>query len=267
MNYISYNFEFSQGLKYVTRGDWLGHLWFLGNLIIYFIISSPICKSIKTNSKKTLTNLLMFALSFLIISVFIRSNFNDLINKRFIFVTLSPLVYFYAYFVIGISLKHSNKNLFTILSIRLTPLYFIIYMSLYYFSLLDVLSYDVKTGPNFLELLSRFPLVLCVISILNFIGNVESDKIRVLSNANYTIYLLHEPLIVVQYFYIFKEVSLNIYIEYIFMVSITCVVSFTTHQYIVKRFNITKFLFNGIPFNSIKSRNIISSHSSSQIKS
>ncbi len=262
MNYISYNFEFNQGIDYIIKGDWLGHLWFLGNLIIYFMISSPACKLISQNSKKTLKKIIILCVTCLLIAILLRSNFGNIINKRFVFITLSPLFYFYAYFIVGIALKNSNKYLFKILSIKCAPLYFFTYLLMNYYSGNISFTQNEREVSEFLELLSRFPLVLCVISVLNHIGNIESKRIRTLSNASYTIYLLHEPLIVFQYVLFFQQAQLNIYIEYSLMVAITLATSFAAHQYIVSRFNITKFLFNGIPFRTVKVNSVHSNYAS-----
>lgn len=41
MKFFSYNF------KYILYGEWLGHVWFLGNLSLYFIISYLFRNTIK----------------------------------------------------------------------------------------------------------------------------------------------------------------------------------------------------------------------------
>ncbi|WP_409074713.1 acyltransferase family protein [Pseudoalteromonas sp. SR41-1] len=55
-NYYSFNEHYSGVYNYILKGDWMGHLWFIGNLAIYYLcfyfLLTLCCKSKNVNNSK-----------------------------------------------------------------------------------------------------------------------------------------------------------------------------------------------------------------------
>lgn len=97
MNYYSYNKSYDWGsFDYVLQGQWLGHLWFLGNLIVYFIISLPLCRFIlssKELSSKKLLFLIYFGVPF--VAVIGLSLAKLTFDGAILFISFGNLFYYY----------------------------------------------------------------------------------------------------------------------------------------------------------------------------
>lgn len=81
----------------------------------------------------------------------------------------------------------------------------------------------------------------------------KSNKIsEKLSDASYSIYLFHQPIVL----FIgikFLDIDLNIFVEYLIVVAAALVIPFLIHFCLVKRIAALSFLFNGTPL-SLRSR-------------
>lgn len=242
MNYYSYNRTFHTDWKYFATGQWLGHLWFLGNLIIYFVVSTKVCKFVLEKNKKINNN--FYLLTFICICIALSGKlFAYYVFDRTVgFVHFSTLFYYYGYFLIGILCFSSKEKFYSLIRVKKIPLYLMFYIFLQwignYFA-------DYKTLSKIVMHLSHFPLALTVLSLLQYIGNRDSKIIRLFSNSSYTVYLLHQPLIIVLYYFIFKDINLGVYSEYFILSLIVFSLSLAFHIYVVEKYNIIKIAFTG----------------------
>tara|TARA_B100001063_G_scaffold246514_1_gene286041 strand:+ start:9476 stop:10546 length:1071 start_codon:yes stop_codon:yes gene_type:complete len=250
MNYHSYNLDFSNGFVYVLRGEWLGHLWFLGNLILYFLFTFPLCKLILRSKTIKTTGLL---LGFYFITPTIAILGLGLakvitIDSLVVFFSYNMLLYYYAYFLLGC---YCYKNLHAFLSI-LNFKFFL--LSLTTFSLLSLIIYmDVFSNELTVKLLvklSKGSLVLSMMALVYLLGRKDSMLIRRFSNSSYTIYILHQPLIVLLYVLIFNNTHMGALVEYFLLIFLVFNISYFFHVYVVKNNQIFLFLFNGVTFRS-----------------
>lgn len=246
MNYYRYNREYDWGIDYLLAGQWMGHLWFLGNLIVYFLISQPISKYIQDsnplNKKKLLTVLLFLMVCSLLGKVISALT----ISTSVVFVSFTSLFYYYAYFVMGI-LAYKNLQVFNEILNRK----YLIGYSLSYLFLIILTTLPLNS--NLLKLItysSHFPLALAILSVLTTIGSKESSLIRSFSDASYTVFLLHQPLLIFLYVMIFNQLALNPIVEYLLMIVIVFTISFYTHTLIVDKNRRLKFLLNGVDVKS-----------------
>jgi glucan biosynthesis protein C len=67
-----------------------------------------------------------------------------------------------------------------------------------------------------------------------------------LSDASYSIYLFHQPIVLFLGMK-FLDIDLNIFVEYFLVVAAALVIPFLIHFYLVKRVAVLSFLFNGTP--------------------
>lgn len=245
MNVFSYNRDYELNFSHILDGDWLGHLWFLGNLIIYFIVSIPVCRLIAKLEPLNTKKFLLLSLTIFTIGILGKVFSKLFLNFTFVFISFEYLFYFYSYFVIGLIAYRNIKSFNLLLSLKYLPIFIIVYVTLVTTSLLLVsISSNIS---KLVGLIAHLPIAIAVLSLLTFLGSKESKYIRWFSDASYTVYLLHQPFLVILYFFIFKELRLNTYIEYFLLIFLVFSLSLFFHFLFVKRYKLLKFLFNGIP--------------------
>lgn len=245
MNVFSYNRGYELNFLYILNGDWLGHLWFLGNLIIYFIVSVPICRLMTKLETLNVKNFLLLSLAIFTVGILGKVLSKLYLNFTFVFISFESLLYFYSYFLIGIIAYKNIKSFNSLLSLKYLPIFLLVYFS-FVTSSLFLLSINSNIS-KLLGLIAHLPIAIVVLSLLTYLGSNESKLIRWFSDASYTIYLLHQPLLVIFYFFIFKELQFNPYIEYLLLIFIVFSLSLFFHLLLIKRHKVLKFLFNGIP--------------------
>lgn len=244
MNFFSYNRDYELSFAYLIGGDWLGHLWFLGNLIIYFLISVPICKLVLNLEPLNVKKFLLLTSVIFILGIVGKVFSIFFLDFKFVFISFEALIYFYSYFLIGI-LAYKNINTFNLLlSLRYFPVYVVIYTSLVISSLL-LLSISPSIS-KLVKIIAHLPLALAVLSLLTFLGSGESKYTRRFSDASYTVYLLHQPFLIIFYVFIFKGLTLNPYLEYFLLILMVFCLSTLFHFVFVKKYKWLRFLFNGI---------------------
>lgn len=245
MNVLSYNKIYSWNIDYMLQGQWLGHLWFLGNLIVYFLVSLPLCKIIM---KGKAANIYFCQLSFYIllpVACTVSSYITMLtIDVRFFFVSFDSLLYFYCFFILG-CFCYKNKNVFlSLLSVK----YFFISLGVY--SLLSFItafdSYFDVLIVKAAKKLSVGPLILSIMAMVYIVGRKNNTIVRNLSDASYTIYLLHQPLMVALYVVLFKGYDFGVYTEYFILILSVFCISYFFHMLLVRRNKYLRFLFNGV---------------------
>lgn len=247
MNYFSYERVYDWGkLVYFTEGQWLGHLWFLGNLLAYFLITFPICSFIlKMSIIKERTMLACFVVFVPFLSLISLVFSKKMLGGSFIFFTFDALFYYYFYFLFGCICYRSKVSFVNVLtyknSLLFGLLYFIVFKSLQ-------MEYFASLDPNYIKALTKISsglLVLSMIAITYNLGKSGSNITRKFSDSSYSIYLLHQPLIIIIYYFIFKDSSLHYCIIYSLIVAITFFIAFMTHHYLIKNSATLLFLFNG----------------------
>lgn len=245
MNGLSYNFSFEWGGAYFNDGKWLGHLWFLGNLVVYFVLAKPICERLldqQGDEKPRSLKLIMIAM--LILAVTGQIIANHLEWKTVIFINFGYLVYYFAYFLMGVAAYQEKEEFIRMIKLKHFPLFLGTYAVIQV-----IIKSNVDMSTIMLELLklvSHFPLMLAAFSILYAIGNKEHKVIRFFSDASYTIYLLHQPLIIIFYVFIFEHIELGAVTEYFMLLALVFMVSSFIHMQFISRFSLLRFLFNGV---------------------
>lgn len=248
MNYYSYNRSFHSDWKYFATGQWLGHLWFLGNLIIYFVVSTKVCKFISVKNKKINANFYFWVFVCVCIALCGKLFAYYIFDRTVGFIHFSTLFYYYGFFLIGILCFSSKEKFYSLIKVKKIPSYLLFYVIIQWAG--NSLS-DYDTVSKILMHLSHLPLALTVLSALQYIGNRDSKIIRIFSNSSYTVYLLHQPLIIILYYYIFEGITLGVYSEYFLLSFIVFFLSLAFHIYVVERYSVFKIAFSG----SLKSLN------------
>jgi len=103
-------------------------------------------------------------------------------------------------------------------------------------------------NPYFIEIFFSIG-AFCMVGIILFISKVYFNKdnknISFISDSSYTIYLLHQPVLLFLSS-IFLRIDTNVYLLYPIIASIVFITCFLFHKYIVRRIPLFSFCFNGV---------------------
>lgn len=251
-------YQFDLG-NYLGTGEWVSHLWFLNNLIVYFSLMFFLFKLLKLFSKESLVLNLDLTLSipaeFLLlllplVSIFIHmlnsvgfplySSFHGVINTYSILSNSQ-------YFVFGI-LMYSSKDLLNKFN-KTNPLYLMlvfivseifienIYMSnIHGIVLVSVLVY--------FKSLKIWTLVAMIFYLFYNFTNYKSVTFNFLSDSSYTVYLFHQ-IAVVCFGLILIRLGVSGLMGLVLLVTITTTVTLLIHRYFIRRVPRLRLLFNG----------------------
>jgi peptidoglycan/LPS O-acetylase OafA/YrhL len=254
-------------LHYYIHGQWLVHLWFLGNLITYIALTAYL---------------------FIYRRSFIDSAFKILLqfSKKTFFpfmIAISTISYYFGYiiykYVIAIFIFIDTLQFFQYL-----PFYFLGYLlfnNIHFFNALisykRLLPHIIISGILLLTtsrviiyadtlseiILFRFiTIYLGIVLSLSFIlffksssfFNSNNINIRKLSDASYSIYLLHFPFLV-GFFHLYN--IHNPIIGFLAISLSTLLSTYFIHKFIIQKFQIASLLLNG---SYIKTNHKTSSH-------
>lgn len=245
MNVFSYNVRYEWGWGYIISGAWMGHLWFLGNLLVYFLLSYPLCRHIDASRQVINRNYAVTLAALLVLAVFGKFFANLTFSGTILFISFDHLYYYYPFFLMGMVSYSALSQFYALISVRKLPIYLLLYGVAWYLSdaLLEI-SWSLAVA---VELVSHFAAVLIAFSVLEYVGSRGSRTVRFISDSSYSVYLLHQPLLVVFYVLIFKDLDVGVYFEYAMLIVMVIAASLAFHHYVVKRTPLAKLLFNGVP--------------------
>lgn len=234
--------------NYFLNGQWVHHLWFIGNLIVYYFIAIWFVDYFKTGSgsahsvKKIAFIAIVVApcLWIALTWIGVRSE-----THRFVFVSVRVFLCYFAYFVLGMYLWQQRKQYFDLM----TPKNAII-LSLAALVLTSVLqTVDLKAISWTLYLvvsgLNGGILAIAMIMWLNYIGSQPSRLVSKLTASSYTVYLLHEPLIVFVYVSLIAAIELNLFVSFMLLCSCVFLITAFAHFVLIDNNKVLQFLFNG----------------------
>ena len=248
MHYYAYGFDFISNKSYIIEGKWLEHLWFLGNLTLYILISIPLCTFIR--EKLHLSKGQLFVLMVLIVP-FLAAGLNFVSNKiyseKFLFIAVESILNYLPYYVLGLVCFYNKDEFRELLSANSIAISFVIIAAIVVsIEIADL--YSQQFALKVLYAMLRGPMVLFILSALIIAGKKESAIVRSFSDSSYTIYLLHLPLFLLLYKGVFQQTHLGAAIEYTLMIVITYLTSYAFHTLVIKKSKLLNFLFNGKPF-------------------
>ncbi|KKD59391.1 hypothetical protein RN22_15855 [Grimontia sp. AD028] len=245
LNLTSHNFDFNTLYRYIVYGEWLAHLWFIGNLIIYCIISYPLVKySIinKTKIKRLKKWMIVFSYFLIpIFTIFLKLLSQPMYSETFMFVDVGLLFYHYSYFAFGILIWHAREEFFRIANIKNSTIAIIATVSIYLLSELTDNKYMVYIADLYIVLLLSFS----IISMLNLLGK-RGYITSFLSSCSYTVYLLHPLMINILVITIGDTLNkLNVHFSFFILVTLCLILTITSHYLIIEKVRPLKFLLNG----------------------
>jgi glucan biosynthesis protein C len=246
--------------NYFLQGGWIEHLWFLNNLFVYYTIYYLALKAFKNFTVKPigLNNLwwlfgLFFGLVF-VSQLVIMAIAEKLPVYIFSFIATYKFLLYLPYFVVGL-LLFSNKELLNkvvSISIKWAVAILLLYTTFELVYTLVKPEYENFIVRNlFREAEIVFSALMAVVVFVfgHRYFNVRNEKILAISDSAYTIYILHQPLLlaIVLYGYVFFR-NANEYGVYGFLSTLVVVITYISHIYIIRKSKILSFLLNGKDF-------------------
>jgi len=229
-------------------GEWLAHLWFLANLIGYclllfvtFLIFNKYLEKLKWLRVNYFVFLLL-AIGSIMISRRIGWRIPDApFGDKWLLFDLDKFVYYFTYYLVGIALYLNRSLRFK-------------YVRIYAFNALIVLPVFIARtffGEAVNEYVSE---ILDAAYSIGFSGlvfavfytffNKSSSMMRSVSDASYTIYLLHQPIIVI-WGTLVVTFPMHYGIKFLLIAVPAWVIPYFFHVHIVSKSSVIGFLFNG----------------------
>lgn len=233
-------------LAYWLSGEWLAHLWFLQNLIIYTVIIFLIYKLYPRIEQHIEWMELNYGWLLGIFAVWgLLSLTTHMPGWGFVYDD-KAIVRYFPFFAFGLVCFKNKLVARNFIRRRLNYLMVFSFL-LASVTLREYAFWHYVEGP----LLSIHGLACAgvLIQVFQSLSGLYNQTIRDISDASYTIYLLHQPLIV-WFGYLIVGIEINIFLEYLILTIFTCLFCFFFHHGLVKKVPLIAFLFNGKPIKS-----------------
>ena len=239
--------------EYLRDGLWVSHLWFLNNLVVYFIaayfvaiyLRKPL-KSANQLSTKIPFAIIMALLPLPWILIKIVSHFGFPLYAEFFGVIKIYNIFIYApYFIFGVWLR-GNETLLQRFS-NINPVFSILVIALSYYIKTDLSASQSNLQLTFHEYFDVlgiwFSTSLCFNLFMRF-TNKYSKTFFFLSDASYSVFLFHQ-VFVIGFGILLIQANIGGPFGLILLISMTTAVTFFIHHYIVSKFSLMRYLFNG----------------------
>lgn len=226
-------------LRYFGSGEWLSHLWFLGALILYSILVAITWRFIECFFRCG-GYIAWFPVVLLVASYpfLVRSSWA--LNETgfyLFFINKINIFDFMPFFFLGV---------FYYKLMRYVHVKNYLYLLLFFGFIFLILKYFLYSG--LLKDVAYFLSVSSFSFSMFAFAEIYFDKptrfSSSISDASYTIYLVHQPVIIVVGF-MFIWMSMNEYISSVFILILTSLIYIYFHKRIVEKTIILKFLING----------------------
>ena len=253
------NLDLTQFISsFVEKGAYVSHLWFLINLVVYYILVWIFLKYLSSPCSKIINN---------IREMLISSDYKILKNKAFISIVLAMYCFQLAYILSkipipnGISLpsivKYFPFFIFGYFSFK-DPDFFkkllkinfldIIFLVIIFFMKININETGILGKVVGLIFFYHCALLvgMLVVSTFKKFFNSGGKIVASISDSAYTIYLFHQVIIVsISMLLLEYKITDNHLLKYSAVVFITIIFTCAIHRFLILRFSFLRLLFNG----------------------
>ncbi len=241
---------------FLVGGAWRQHLWFLGTLFIYSVLLTVLFMfnwvNLIFSSMNRLSNLLslgFFVVLLPSVHVFILS-LNKLgvpIYSVWYGFSIYELLYYLPFFAFGAYLRFDSSALERFSSISGLLIVLCGYVGVAIIKFIGSSYWSEAVDSAFFiytkTLLAWALSIVCFFVFKRFFSR-ESELVKRLANASYSIYLLHQPVIVLLGLSAIN-VGLTPFFGFVLIVALTFIITFFIHDKFIKRFAVVEYLLNG----------------------
>lgn len=243
--------------KYLLEGGWVSHLWFLNNLIIYYLVATGFVVFLRRPTK-IVENYLsyLFLLTPMVIIIAImpmatiaifglnKIGFPLYSGALGVFDTYSILIYL-PYFVFGCILGNNNELLYRFSKIN--PVFTLLAIAGSMFIMNKALVPNEVINQiitvYFQGLVTWLSVALCFFTFYTFF-NSASKTWMFLSDASYTVYLFHH-VFVVAIGIVLIQVGFSPLLSMLILIAITAIITLYIHKHFILQSTYARLLFNG----------------------
>lgn len=246
-------------LNYWLAGNWIGHLWFLINLLVYFGIATCFYVLLRHETIASFADKMVekisnvsFYLIFLLLPLityltdFISYRVPDISALESVdILSLYELMHYSSFFLFGILLGASAKLIEEFTRVRLLPIITLV-ISACYLIFVEYQNHGIigKSVARYADAMICWSLSCLCFAFFAKLFNRESSIFRYLSDASYSIYLFHHLLVILLGMLL---IPLNIptIIKFVIIIVSVSLFSLALHHFLVLRINLLRVLFNG----------------------
>jgi len=244
-----YDLSFLVTPDYWLSRDWMGHLWFLGTLIIYVVVVFGVHK-VWPRIDLTLQRVrLSFRWFFVLVVItqYVVSHVGDYVpstpwGTNWIIADKIDTFDYWTYFVAGYFLYHHQDLLDDLIDHKFINVGCVVG---YWLAVYLIPNHGI--GWHLIHLMAGANcLGMC--GLLFWVGrrffNEENPIVQSFSDASYTFYLVHWPIMAILY-RILTPMHLPVATAFFTLVFVTSVLSLGFHWYVVRKSNLLSFFMNG----------------------
>ena len=235
------------------NGEWIVHLWFLWNLLFYFVFIYIGFKFFENKVDSLINKISEMLLKFpdlLMISVLsllsiVLYSFSKFFPTDFLGINIKLIFYYLPYFLFGILLFAKQKLLdkFT----HINPAFSLFFTLIAYWIFTSLQNYDgiIWTIANlYFKNLSLWFASSFIFYIFIKLINKPSRLFYFLANASYTIYLFHF-VFVIGFSLILIDLGVGGGIGLFILITSVSIITTLIHIYLISKIKLLRFLFNG----------------------
>lgn len=243
--------------SYLLNGDYVGHLWFLVNLVIYFLFAAlvamfmgPIFSRLSPFIKRALKHtpvlilILLLPITNIVILSLNKIGF-PLYTTYFGVVDVASILMYSPFFILGTLLALDYKIIERVCKTSPLALFiFIIVVNTVSLNIPASESNLLKVAVNYFEYLSIWLSAIFCFSVFYKYLNKKTNLFLRLSDASYTVYLFHHVLVIIIGL-LLMALNVNIFISFIILITSVTVITLIVHNKLVLKFKILSWLYNG----------------------
>lgn len=244
--------------EYITNASYMGHLWFLINLVYYFLLASllaivlsPVMKYLirlvsdffdKVPMAVVLVILPLVSVAMTVVLVKLKLMYFNFYGIYANYIVMLYLPFFFFGVLLGIDKEHLRK--FS----TINPIYSVVLVVV---SALMYRMFDPDTGGDmtqvgmiyFGKLTEWAAISICFFLFYKFL-NQQSMFMRLISDSSYTIYLFHHLFVIMLAVYLIK-VEVSAIPALLIMIVVVTAITLLIHTMIISKSKILSFLYNG----------------------
>lgn len=250
--------------NYLLTGEWVSHLWFLINLIVYFslififtLISEKIPSFTYTKANhllnKTPVFLTLMTLPLVWLTIKASSKIGIPIYMDILgIIDVYELLFYFPFFLFGMWLRAHPGQLRKFSQLNIFVSLIIITIFLFISGKIDPKAGLLQTiAKEYLHTTSIwFSASVCFYIFSNY-ANLQSKIFMFFSDASYTVYLFHH-IIVISIALILTKTNTDALTGFIILITLTTLLSVLIHKFIISRYKYFSYAFNGKKSSHVK---------------
>ncbi|OED41046.1 hypothetical protein ACH42_14920 [Endozoicomonas sp. (ex Bugula neritina AB1)] len=240
---------------FLTTGAWISHLWFLTLLVIYVMIFGslmPLIDKTPTSTTEWIAKyfrtrkwlIYLIAPFFLLAIKAIGYLHPDIFYRQFAGFSIMTLAHFSFYFAFGILLYRHENMIASLIKVPNIIAFTGYLLGMVLLTHINQESLLYKAAHTYLQYMFSIIITFFIWQIFKKFFNKENRFFTALSKSCYSIYLFHHIIIIILGI-LLMPVAISAFAKFTIISITALIVSYSIHYYIIDRYLLFRFLFNG----------------------